>query len=138
MSPLQYQKQLRLQEARQLTLNENLDAGGAAVNVGYESASQFSRESQLSVWRAASARYHAHAARSRCRRRPSSNGGDVHNSRDAPRARLQSQREPTCVICGVEDMERLARIEDARETDFFLAWDPCLRIISLTYEFSRS
>src|SRR5438128_955946 len=44
VSPLQYQKQLRLQEARELMLNENLDAGGAAVSVGYESASQFSRE----------------------------------------------------------------------------------------------
>jgi AraC-like DNA-binding protein len=44
LSPLQYQKQLRLQEARQLMLNENLDAGSAAVHVGYESASQFSRE----------------------------------------------------------------------------------------------
>jgi AraC-like DNA-binding protein len=44
VSPLQYQKQLRLQEARQLMLNQNFDAGGAAVSVGYESASQFSRE----------------------------------------------------------------------------------------------
>jgi transcriptional regulator GlxA family with amidase domain len=44
VSPLQYQKQLRLQEARQLMLNENLDAGGAAVSVGDESASYFSRE----------------------------------------------------------------------------------------------
>jgi transcriptional regulator GlxA family with amidase domain len=44
VSPLQYQKQLRLQEARQLMLNEALDAGSAAVRVGYESASQFSRE----------------------------------------------------------------------------------------------
>jgi AraC-like DNA-binding protein len=44
MSPLQYQKQLRLQEARQLMLNQNLDAGRAGVQVGYESASQFSRE----------------------------------------------------------------------------------------------
>jgi transcriptional regulator GlxA family with amidase domain len=44
VSPLQYQKQLRLQEARQLMLNENFDAGSAAVHVGYESASQFSRE----------------------------------------------------------------------------------------------
>jgi transcriptional regulator GlxA family with amidase domain len=44
VSPLQYQKQLRLQEARQLMLNESLDAGSAAVHVGYESASQFSRE----------------------------------------------------------------------------------------------
>jgi AraC-like DNA-binding protein len=44
LSPLQYQKQLRLQEARQLMLNENLDAGSAAGRVGYESASQFSRE----------------------------------------------------------------------------------------------
>lgn len=44
MSPLQYQKQLRLQEARHLMLNQNLDAGRAASAVGYESASQFSRE----------------------------------------------------------------------------------------------
>jgi len=44
MSPLQYQKQLRLQEARQLMLSQNLDAGSAGLRVGYESASQFSRE----------------------------------------------------------------------------------------------
>lgn len=44
MSPLQYLKQLRLQDARQLMLNEDLDASSAAVRVGYESASQFSRE----------------------------------------------------------------------------------------------
>ncbi|ENW78308.1 hypothetical protein F909_03995 [Acinetobacter sp. ANC 3929] len=44
MSPLQYQKQLRLQEARHLMFNQNIDAGRAAGLVGYESASQFSRE----------------------------------------------------------------------------------------------
>lgn len=44
MSPLQFLKQLRLQDARQLMLNEDIDAGSAAVRVGYESASQFSRE----------------------------------------------------------------------------------------------
>ncbi len=44
MSPLKYRKQLRLQEARQLLLNRNLDAGRAAGLVGYESASQFSRD----------------------------------------------------------------------------------------------
>lgn len=44
MSPLQYQKQLRLQEARHLMFNQNLDAGRTAGMVGYESASQFSRE----------------------------------------------------------------------------------------------
>lgn len=44
ISPLQYLKNLRLLDARQLMLNENLDAGSAAVRVGYESASQFSRE----------------------------------------------------------------------------------------------
>jgi AraC-like DNA-binding protein len=43
-SPLQYQKQLRLQEARQLMLNRNVDAGTASGLVGYESPSQFSRE----------------------------------------------------------------------------------------------
>ena len=41
---LQYQKWLRLNEARRLMLNEGLDAGSAAFEVGYESPSQFSRE----------------------------------------------------------------------------------------------
>jgi AraC-like DNA-binding protein len=44
MSPLQYQKQLRLQEARRLMLAEALDAATAGYRVGYESPSQFSRE----------------------------------------------------------------------------------------------
>ncbi|WP_314407957.1 AraC family transcriptional regulator [Pseudomonas kuykendallii] len=44
MSPLQYQKQLRLQEARRLMITEGLDASAAGYRVGYESASQFSRE----------------------------------------------------------------------------------------------
>lgn len=44
MSPLQYQKQLRLLEARRLMLTENFDAVSAADQVGYESGSQFSRE----------------------------------------------------------------------------------------------
>lgn len=44
LSPLQYQKQLRLQEARRLMLAEHLDAATAAFQVGYESPSQFSRE----------------------------------------------------------------------------------------------
>ena len=43
-SPLQFQKQLRLQEARRLMLAEHLDAASAAFQVGYESPSQFSRE----------------------------------------------------------------------------------------------
>ncbi len=44
MSPLQYQKQLRLLAARRLMLAENADATKAAYQVGYESPSQFSRE----------------------------------------------------------------------------------------------
>lgn len=44
LSPLQFQKQLRLQEARRLMLAERLDAASAAFQVGYESPSQFSRE----------------------------------------------------------------------------------------------
>lgn len=44
MSPLQFQKRLRLNEARQLMLTERLDAASAAFEVGYESPSQFSRE----------------------------------------------------------------------------------------------
>jgi AraC-like DNA-binding protein len=44
MSPLQFQKQLRLQEARRILLSENLDAASAGHRVGYDDASQFSRE----------------------------------------------------------------------------------------------
>lgn len=44
MSPLQYQKQLRLQAARGRMLMQGLDAASAAFEVGYESASQFNRE----------------------------------------------------------------------------------------------
>jgi AraC-like DNA-binding protein len=44
MSPLQYQKQIRLQEARARMWIHGLDAGSAAIEVGYESASQFTRE----------------------------------------------------------------------------------------------
>ncbi|EGQ8045364.1 TPA: AraC family transcriptional regulator N-terminal domain-containing protein [Vibrio parahaemolyticus] len=44
MTPLQFQKKLRLSEARRLMLTENLDAMAATFKVGYESPSQFSRE----------------------------------------------------------------------------------------------
>ena len=44
MSPLQYQKQLRLQEARSILRNERKDVGTVSRRVGYESCSQFSRE----------------------------------------------------------------------------------------------
>lgn len=44
MSPLQYQKTIRLQEARRLMLTEPIQASEAAFRVGYESPSQFSRE----------------------------------------------------------------------------------------------
>jgi AraC-like DNA-binding protein len=44
MSPLQFQKQLRLQEARRLMLGEDLDATSAAYRVGYNDASHFNRE----------------------------------------------------------------------------------------------
>jgi AraC-like DNA-binding protein len=44
LSPLQFQKQLRLQEARRLLLGEDLDAASAGYRVGYEDASHFSRE----------------------------------------------------------------------------------------------
>jgi AraC-like DNA-binding protein len=44
MTPLQYQKQLRLQEARALMLADHLDAAEAGFRVGYDSPSQFSRE----------------------------------------------------------------------------------------------
>lgn len=44
MSPLQYQKQIRLQEARTLMLARGMDAASAGHEVGYDSPSQFSRE----------------------------------------------------------------------------------------------
>ncbi len=44
MSPLQFQKQLRLQKARQMLLAETTDVATVSLSVGYESASQFSRE----------------------------------------------------------------------------------------------
>lgn len=44
MSPLQYQKRLRLTEARHILLAESADAASAAYRVGYQSVSQFSRE----------------------------------------------------------------------------------------------
>ncbi len=44
MSPLQFQKQLRLRVARERMLRDGLDATGVAYEVGYESVSQFNRE----------------------------------------------------------------------------------------------
>jgi transcriptional regulator GlxA family with amidase domain len=44
MSPLQFQKRMRLNEARRLMLTERIDASRAAFKVGYESPSQFNRE----------------------------------------------------------------------------------------------
>ena len=44
MSPLQFQKQLRLQEARRLMLDEHLDAASAGYRVGYDDAAHFNRE----------------------------------------------------------------------------------------------
>jgi len=44
MSPLQFQKRLRLQEAKRLLLTDSIDAADAAYRVGYESPSHFSRD----------------------------------------------------------------------------------------------
>ena len=44
MSPGQYQKQLRLQEARRLLLGENLDAASVGARVGYDDPAYFTRE----------------------------------------------------------------------------------------------
>lgn len=49
MSPVQFQKMLRLQEARQLMLDQNMSAGRASALVGYESASQFNRDTDDSL-----------------------------------------------------------------------------------------
>jgi len=55
MTPLQFQKQLRLQEARRLMLSENLDATSAAFRVGYSDASHFKE----ALWPAAVPRHRA-------------------------------------------------------------------------------
>ncbi len=44
MSPLQFQKQIRLQEARRLMLGEDVDAASAGFRVGYDDPSYFSRD----------------------------------------------------------------------------------------------
>lgn len=44
MSPLQYQKKIRLEEAKHMLVNQNIEASSVAFAVGYESPSQFSRE----------------------------------------------------------------------------------------------
>ncbi|MFF2908039.1 AraC family transcriptional regulator N-terminal domain-containing protein [Paenibacillus sp. NPDC057934] len=44
LSPIQYQKQLRLQEARRILLTDDIDVTSAALDVGYESVTQFNRE----------------------------------------------------------------------------------------------
>jgi AraC-like DNA-binding protein len=44
MSPLQFHKQMRLQEARRLMLGQGLDAASAGYRVGYNEASHFNRE----------------------------------------------------------------------------------------------
>jgi AraC-like DNA-binding protein len=44
LTPIQFQKKLRLEEAKQMLLNQNIDASQVAFLVGYESPSQFSRE----------------------------------------------------------------------------------------------
>ena len=56
MSPLQFQKQLRLQEARRLMLGEDLDAASAGYRVGYDDASHFTREYKRLFGDAADAR----------------------------------------------------------------------------------
>jgi AraC-like DNA-binding protein len=49
MSPLQFHKQIRLQEARRMMLGEDLDATSAGLRVGYENPSSFSREYKVSL-----------------------------------------------------------------------------------------
>ena len=83
VSPLQYQKQLRLQEARQLMLNQNLDAGSAGGRVGYESASQFSREYSR-LFGAPPQRDITRMRLALAGRQPSSNGSEVGGSWSRP------------------------------------------------------
>ena len=59
MSPIQFQKQLRLREARRLMLTEKLDAASAGFRVGYDNAAHFSREYKSSLWQSSGTRYRA-------------------------------------------------------------------------------
>jgi AraC-like DNA-binding protein len=81
MSPLQFQKRLRLQEARRLMLGEDLDAASAAYRVGYRDASHFNREYKSHVARPTHARRAAAAARGSGKGWPMSQR-DVHLTRD--------------------------------------------------------
>jgi AraC-like DNA-binding protein len=63
MSPLQFQKQLRLHAARQRILTGGLDAASAAFEVGYESPSQFNREYRRFFGRPPNSRYQGPARR---------------------------------------------------------------------------
>jgi AraC-like DNA-binding protein len=70
MSPLQFQKRLRLLEARRLMLGEDLDAASAAYRVGYHDASHFNREYKSHVARPTHARCATAAGRSSGKRWP--------------------------------------------------------------------
>jgi AraC-like DNA-binding protein len=72
MSPLQFQKRLRLLEARRLMLGEDLDAASAAYRVGYHDASHFNREYKSHVARPTDARRATAAGRSSGKRWPMS------------------------------------------------------------------
>jgi AraC-like DNA-binding protein len=66
MSPLPFQKQLRLQEARRLMLGEDLDAASAAFRVGYHDASHFNREYKSQITRPTDTRRASAAGRELC------------------------------------------------------------------------
>jgi AraC-like DNA-binding protein len=63
MSPLQFQKQLRLHAARQRMLTSELDAASAAFEVGYESPSQFNRQYRRFFGQPPNSRYQGPARR---------------------------------------------------------------------------
>jgi AraC-like DNA-binding protein len=76
MSPLQYQKQLRLNEARRLILVDHLDVAAASLRVGYQSPSQFTREYGRLFGRPPRHDANAEGATSRGARRDNWGGGD--------------------------------------------------------------
>lgn len=57
MSPLQYQKRMKLTEARRLLITEEYDISTTSIQVGYESLSQFSREYKRFFWGFSVSRY---------------------------------------------------------------------------------
>jgi integrase len=116
VSPLQFQKRLRLQEARRLMLGEDLDAASAAYRVGYQDASHFNREYKSQIARPTDARRATAAGRGS--RFPSPMGQKAHPAHLPP----STDHYPICAdsvglvffIGTSRKTKRITRLHDLR------------------------